>query len=231
MIGGANRVLREGRVVVAVGIGGGRTETLQIVFRDRVSVSAERRERQTRFHGFEGEGVDLDYVEQIFAALLAGEVIVDPCDERVAAELERMAAGIEAESFGKLAAMFASGTRKLIGTSNAVDDVGNLDQRVGGIGIGLAQVARELGAEMADNPRGQARDESNRASIGGNVFCAVVGDGVVGNGARGIKEYVVRSPVSGRVVAQGQLIAWREIDIELGIRCVPDLRSGIRSRK
>src|SRR5580698_6574762 len=156
MVCGANGVLREGSVVVAVGIGRRRTETLQIIFRDGVSISAKRRERQPRFHGFEGERIDLNDVEQIFAALLTGEVVVDPRNQRVTAELERMAAGIEAESLGKLAAVFARGARKLIGASDAVDDVGNLDQGVGGIGEGLAQVARELDAEMADNPRGEA---------------------------------------------------------------------------
>src|SRR5271163_2786830 len=112
MIGGANGVLREGSVVVAVGIRGRRAETLQIIFRDGVGISAERSKRQPRFHGFECKRIDLDNVEQIFAALLAGEIVIDPRDERVAAELEGVAAGIEAESFGELAAMFARGAGK-----------------------------------------------------------------------------------------------------------------------
>ena len=109
MIGGADGVLGEGGVVIAVGIGGICAEALQVVLRDLVGVGAERGERQSGFHGLEGEGIDFDDVEEIFAALLAGKIIIEPGDEGIAAELEGMAAGIEAESFGKLAAMFASG--------------------------------------------------------------------------------------------------------------------------
>lgn len=126
MIGHPDGVLRESSIVVAVGVRERGPETLQIVFRDRVRISTEWRERQSTFHRFEGKRIDLDNVEEILAALLTGKVIVDPCDERIAAELERVPAGIEAESFGKLAAALARGARKLIGASNAVDDVRNL---------------------------------------------------------------------------------------------------------
>ena len=156
MIGDADGVLREGGVVVAVGIGGIGAEVLQIVVRDGVGVGAERGEREPGFHGFEGEGIHFDGIEEIFAALLAGEIIVEPGDEGVAAELEGMAAGIEAESFGKLGAVFARGAGEQVGASDAVDDVGDLDERVVGVGVGLAQVAGELGAEMADETRGEA---------------------------------------------------------------------------
>ena len=121
--------------------------------RHAVSVGAQRGERQSGFLRFEGEGIDFDDVEKIFAALLAGKEIVDPGEKGVAAELERVAAGIEAEGFGKLGAVLASGAGKKIGASDAVDDVGNFDQRVAGVGVGLAQIARELGAQMADEAR------------------------------------------------------------------------------
>src|SRR5271168_659169 len=124
MIGDADGVLNEGRVVVAVGIGGRRAEALQIVFRDGMSVGAERRKRKSGFHGLEGEGIDFDYVEEILAALLAREVVVDPCDQGIAAELEGMAAGIEAQGFGKLGAVFARSAGELVGAPNAVDNVG-----------------------------------------------------------------------------------------------------------
>ncbi len=61
------------------------------------------------------------------------------------------------------------------------------------------------------------------------VSVAVVGDGIVGDGAGGIEEDVVRSPVAGRVVTQGELVARGEIDIELGVGGVADLRGRIRS--
>src|SRR5208282_3564075 len=185
MISDANGVLREGGVVIAVGIGGGWAEALQIVFRDGVSVGAEGSEWESGFHGFEREGIDLDDVEEIFATLLTGIVIVDPGDQGVAAELEGVAAGIEAKGFGELGAVFASGAGELVGAANAVDDVGDFDQGVGGVGVGLAQIAGELGAEMADEARGYAGDERGRTGIGGNVFRAVVGDGIVGDGTGG----------------------------------------------
>src|SRR5271167_1322732 len=99
MIGDANRILGEGSVVVAIGIGGRWAEALEVVFRDGVGVGAQRSERESTFLRLEGEGIDLDGIEDIFAALLAGEEIVDPGDENVAAKLEGMAAGIEAEGF------------------------------------------------------------------------------------------------------------------------------------
>src|SRR5271157_4399455 len=109
MIGDANSVLRESGVVVAVGMRGICAEALQIIFRDSVGVGTERSQREPGFHGLEGEGIDLDNVEEILAALLAGVKIINPGDERVAAELERMAAGIEAQCLGKLGAVFARG--------------------------------------------------------------------------------------------------------------------------
>src|SRR5579863_4228121 len=121
MIGDANGVLGEGGVVVAVGVGGGRAEVLQVVVGDGVGVGAERGERESGFLGLEGEGIDFDFVEEVFAALLAGKKIVDPGNQGVTAELERVAIGIEAEGFGKLAAVFTGGAGEKIGASDAID--------------------------------------------------------------------------------------------------------------
>src|SRR5580700_3160956 len=133
MIGDADCVLGESGIVVAVGIGGGWAEALKIVFRNGVGVGAERSERESGFHGFEGERIDFDDVEEIFAALLAGEVVVDPCDEGVATELEGMAAGIEAQRFGKLGAVFAGSAGELVGASDAIDNIGDFNQGVGSV--------------------------------------------------------------------------------------------------
>ena len=226
MIGNANCVLGKGGVVIAVGIRGGRTEVLHIVLRVGVGVGTKGRERKSGFLRLESEGIHFDLVEEVFAALLAGEEIVNPGDEGVAAEFEGVAAGIEAESFGKLGAVFASGAGEQVRAANAVDNVGNLDKRVTGVGIGLAKIPRELGAEMADEPRGQAGSERGGTGFGGDGFFAGVGDGVVGDGAGGIEKDVVRSPVAGGVEAQGELVARSEIDIELGVRGIADLRGG-----
>jgi hypothetical protein len=68
---------------------------------------------------------------------------------------------------------------KKIGTSDAVEDIGNLDQDVSGVAVGLLQIAGELGAEMADPARREARSQGERRGFGGNLFLAVVADGVV----------------------------------------------------
>lgn len=86
-----------------------------------------------------------------------------------------------------------------------------------------------MGAQMTDQARSKARDQRDRTGIGGDIFGAVVRDRIVIDRAARIEKHVVRPPVTGRVVAQGELIARREIDIELGIRGIADLRSGVRS--
>src|ERR1700730_13970434 len=136
MIGYADGVLREGGIVVAVGIGKSRPEVLQVIVRNRVGVGAEGSERKSGLLRLEGERIHLDDVEKIFAILLAGIVIVNPGDERVAPELEGVAAGIEAESLGKLAAVFARGPGEQVGAPDTVENVGDFDERVAGVGVG-----------------------------------------------------------------------------------------------
>ena len=58
---------------------------------------------------------------------------------------------------------------------------------------------------------------------------AVIADRVVGDGAGGIEKYVVGSPVTRGVEAQRELMVRREIDVELRIRRIADLRGGIFS--
>ena len=156
MIGDANGVLGEGGVVVGVGMGGGLAEILQIVFRHFVGIGAERGERESAFLGCEGEGIHFDGIEKIFAALLAGEEIVDPGEEGVSAELESVAAGVEAEGLGEVQAMFAGGAGENVGAADGIDDGGNFDEGVGGVGERLLQVAGELGSQVADEARGEA---------------------------------------------------------------------------
>ncbi len=110
MVGDAERVLGEGGVVVAVGVGRCRSKVLQIVLGDGVSISPQGRERKPSFLGLEGKWIYLDDVEKIFTALLAGEKVVDPGEQCVAAELEGVAAGIEADRFCELGAMLPCGT-------------------------------------------------------------------------------------------------------------------------
>jgi hypothetical protein len=105
--------------------------------------------------------------------------------------------------------------REKVGASHAVEDVGNLYQHVAGIAVRLLAVAGELGAEVADPPRGKARGQGERSGFGGNEFLTIVADGVVGDGAGGIEENVVGAPVTRGVEAQRELVARTEIDVEL----------------
>ena len=78
---------------------------------------------------------------------------------------------------------------------------------------------------------GEARGQRERRGFGGDDFLPVVADGIVGDGTGGIEEDVVRSPVTRGVQAQRELMAGREIDVELGVGRVADLRGGIFSGK
>ena len=88
MICHPNRILRKSRVIVAVRVRRRRPEILQIVMRDRVRISPQRRQRKSGLLRFKGKRIDFNNVKNIFAALLAGEKIIDPCDQRVAPKLE-----------------------------------------------------------------------------------------------------------------------------------------------
>jgi hypothetical protein len=133
------------------------------------------------------------------------------------------------DSFGEVQAMLAGLAREKVGASDAVEDVGDFDQNVAGVAVGLLEVAGELGAEVADPARGKAGGERERCGFGGNQFLAIVADGVVGDGAGGIEENVVGAPVTRGVEAQCELMVGSEIDVELGVGRVADLRGGIFS--
>src|SRR5579863_8181989 len=98
-------------------------------------IGTERSQRKTRFLWFEAERIHFNNIEKIFAALLAGEKVVDPCDESVAAELEGMPASVEAESLGQLGAMFTRGAGKLIGATDAIDDISHFNECAVGVGV------------------------------------------------------------------------------------------------
>src|SRR5258708_39159098 len=99
MIGDANGVLGEGGVVVGIRMRCGTAKILQIVMRDFVGVGAKRAERKSGFHWSESEGIDIDGIKEIFAALLAGKEVVDPGEKRVAAEFEGVAGREEITPF------------------------------------------------------------------------------------------------------------------------------------
>ena len=52
---------------------------------------------------------------------------------------------------------------KNVRASDAVENAGNLDQNVAGVAVGLLQIARELGAKMADQARREAAGKCKRS--------------------------------------------------------------------
>lgn len=175
------------------------------------------------------KGLTLIRVEEVFAALLAGEEIVDPGEQSVTSELPGIAAAFQAHSLSEVQAMLEGLAREKVGASHAVEDVGNLYQHVAGIAVGLLAIAGELGAEMADPARGESGGQRKRSGFGGNEFLTIVADGVVGDGAGGIEKDVVGAPVTYGAQSQRELTPGSEIDIKLGIGGIADLCSGIFS--
>src|ERR1700681_981000 len=80
---------------------------------------------------------------------------------------------------------------------------------------------------MTDPAGRETRGQGERTGFRGNQFLAIVANGVVGDGAGGIEKDVVGSPVTRGVEAERELMAGSEIDVELGVGRVSDLRGGI----
>src|SRR5258708_31079574 len=78
----------------------GAAEILQVVVRHLMGVGAQRGELKSSLHGLKSEGIHFDWIEEIFAVLLAGEKIVDPSNESIAAELPGVAVAFDAHRFG-----------------------------------------------------------------------------------------------------------------------------------
>jgi hypothetical protein len=71
-----------------------------------VGIGAQRGEFQSAFLGDEGEGVDFDLVEDVFAAGERWKEIVDLGEERVAAEFPRIPASLEIQRLRQVKAAF-----------------------------------------------------------------------------------------------------------------------------
>src|SRR5882724_206683 len=179
MVGNSDRVLGESGIFIGVGIRGGAAEVLQIVVRDFVSVGAQRRELEPRFHRLKRKRIYLERIEEIFAALLARKKIVDLGEQAITAELPGIARTVVTESFGQMQAVLARLPRQQVGAPNAVHDGWNLDQHVAGVGVGLLPVARELGAEMADPTLRETGRQRKRRGFGGDNLLAIVAVSVI----------------------------------------------------
>src|SRR5579863_8937940 len=114
-------------------------------------ISAQRRQLQSRLHRLECKRVDLDRIEEIFAALLAREEVVDPGKKRVSAEFQVIASAIDADAFSQVSPMLARLARKQVRPPYAIEDVGNFDQHIAGVAVRLLLIARELCPQVADH--------------------------------------------------------------------------------
>lgn len=113
--------------------------------------------------------------------------------------------------------------RQDIRAPDPVEDRGNLHQHIGGVAIGLLLIAGELRTEMADQARRDAGGQREVHAFSGDVFLSVITDGIVGDRTGWIEEHVIRSPIASGVHAQGELVAWIKVDIELRIGRISDL--------
>src|SRR5579862_8488377 len=125
--------------------------------------------------------------------------------------------------------MLASLTRQHVGAAYTIKNVRNLDQYITRVAVGLLQITRELKPQSADPSLRESRREREVSGFGRDEFLTVVIDGVIRDRAGGIEKDVVRSPVARRVDPQRKLLARRQVEIELAIRGVTDLRRRILS--
>ena len=98
----ADRILCERGVFTSVGLCVGRAEVLDVIAGHVVGISTERGQFQAAFLGYEGERIYFDFVEDVFAAGKRWEKAVDAGDQRVAAELQRVASFLQVQGFGKM---------------------------------------------------------------------------------------------------------------------------------
>src|SRR5436309_13255777 len=119
MIVNANCVLRKSRVLVRVRMRDGGTEALKIIVWHLVRVSTQRRKFQSAFNRLKGERIHFDWVENVLPAEPRWKVVVDPCEQRVAAESPAVALPLQTNGFRKVAAVLARLARQDGGPTKA----------------------------------------------------------------------------------------------------------------
>src|SRR5205814_1530559 len=178
MIGQAHRVLREGGIFIGIRMRYGAAKIVQVVMRHLVRVGPQRGELKRSHLRFEGERIDLDGIEEIFAALLAREEIKNLGDERIAAELQRVAGAFYADRVREMHAVLAGFAWQHAGPADGVENGRNLDQDVAAVGIRLLAVARELRSKMAEPAHAETAGQGKVHGFCCNQLLAVVADGV-----------------------------------------------------
>ena len=135
-----NRVLHEGRVLVGVRMRYRRAEILDVVTRHLVGVGAQGRQFQPIAHGFESPRIDRNRVVVILAAEHRREEVVNPGEQRVAAELPGVAALFETQRVGKMKTMFPRLPRKNSRATHAIEHVRDVRPDIGRVGARGLQI-------------------------------------------------------------------------------------------
>src|SRR5262249_44737988 len=156
MTSDSNCVLRKRGVFIRIWMRSRAAEVLQIIMRDLVRVGAKRRKLKPRFLWLKRERIHLDRVKEILPALLAGEEVIDPGQQRVAAEFPGIAAPFKAERFRRMHAMLARLAGKNVRATHSIENAGDFGQHVAGVAVRLLNIPRKLRAHVID----QAGSES-----------------------------------------------------------------------
>ena len=215
MVGDADRVLQKSRVLVGIGMCDRRAKTLHVVVRHLMGIGPQGREFQACLLGFEGERIHLDGIEDVLSAAQGWKEVIDPGQQHIAAKLPGISFPFHAQSLRQMQAVLASLARQDGRTAEALDQVGNLGQRIGAVRDRGLQVARELRVQPVHHPEGKIAGQRQRTAFRGYILFAVVADAKVGQRAGGIEEDVVVSVVARRVQPQRKIVVLIEHEIQL----------------
>ncbi len=100
VVGHANRILQKACVFVGVGMSNCRAEVLDVIVRNSVGISSQRRKFQARLLRLERKLVHLDGVENVLPSGQRREEVVDPCQQCIAAEFPGISFALDAEGLG-----------------------------------------------------------------------------------------------------------------------------------
>ena len=141
MIVNANCVLRKSGILVCVRVSDRRAEALKIIMRHLVGVGTQRRKFQAAFDRLKSERIHFDWVENVLPAEQRWKVVVDPSEQRVAAEFPGVALAIQTNGFRKVGAVLTSLPRQDGRPAKAIDDSRNARDRIGRVAARILQIA------------------------------------------------------------------------------------------
>src|SRR5678809_790815 len=104
--------------------------------RDFVGIGAQRRELQSGLSWLECEWVNLDRIEEVFAALLAGEEVINPGEKPVSTKLPGVTRSLHAESLCQVQPVLAGLAWKDVRAADPVEYGRDLYQHVAAVALG-----------------------------------------------------------------------------------------------